>query len=105
MPDRLQFYPRMPFNWNEITVKKYPVLFENSGKTDSTFLHYRLKRTRNGMDLEIGTEKALSPVAMRLGPFDEPPDAAQIRVNGQIPRNIVIEHSGDAWWARFTSEF
>jgi hypothetical protein len=100
-PDRLQFYPRMPFNWNEIAVKQYPVLFENSGKMSTTFLHYRLKRTHSGMNLEIGAERPLGPVATRLGPFIEAPNAAKFHVNGLIPRNIVIERSGDSWWARF----
>ena len=27
-PDRLQFYPRLPLKWTEITVKKYPVLIK-----------------------------------------------------------------------------
>jgi hypothetical protein len=103
-PDRLQFYPRMPFNWNEIAVKKYPVLFENSGQQDTTFLHYKLKRSGRGMDLEIGADQSLGRVAMRLGPFAEQPDAADIRVNGQTPRNAVVERSGDSWWVKFPFE-
>lgn len=103
-PDRLQFYPRMPFNWTEIAVRKYPVLFENSGLMETAFLHYKLRRSRNGMDLDIGADQSLGPVAMRLGPFIAPPEAAKIRVNGQNPRNVVIEHSGDSWWARFAVE-
>ncbi|HEV2329687.1 MAG TPA: hypothetical protein VGY56_12975 [Verrucomicrobiae bacterium] len=103
-PNRLQFYPRMPLNWDEIAVKKYPALFEDSGKMESTFLHYRLKRSRNGMDLEIGAEKPLGRVAMRLGPFAESPDLAKIRVNGEIPHNELAERSGDSWWVKFPLE-
>ena len=100
-PDRLQFYPRMPFNWNEITVAKYPVLFEYSGEMETTFLHYNLKRTRGGMDLQIGADKPLRLVAMRLGPFEQTPETSKIRVNGKTPRNSIIEHTGDSWWIRF----
>lgn len=103
-PGRLQFYPRMPLNWNEITVNKYPVLIGNSGELETTFLHYKLKRSRSGMDLEIGSEKPLGPMAMRFGPFIEAPNTAKIRVNGQIPRNIIVERSGDSWWAQFVIE-
>ncbi|MGH7940656.1 MAG: hypothetical protein ACREFR_06245, partial [Limisphaerales bacterium] len=103
-PDRLQFYPRMPFNWKEITVKQYPVLFENSGKMDTTLLHYKLERSRRGMNLEIGADQPLGRVAMRLGPFERSPDLANIRVNGQTPRNARIQHSGDSWWVGFAVE-
>ncbi|HTV43513.1 MAG TPA: hypothetical protein VMF08_23320 [Candidatus Sulfotelmatobacter sp.] len=100
-PDRPQFFPRMPFNWDEITVARYPMLTENSGKMESTFLHYTLKRTRGGMELKIGADQPLGFVAMRLGPFEQPPDTAKVRVNGMIPRNSFIERSGDSWWVRF----
>ena len=100
-PDRLQFYPRMPFNWTEIAVKKYPVLFGHSGKMETTFLHYRLKRSGGGMNLEIGANEPLGPMAMRLGPFEKSPDLDEIRVNGQTPHNVRIQHSGDSWWASF----
>ena len=102
-PDRLQFYPRMPYGWNKITVDKYPVLFEAAGKTGTTFLRYQLERTLKGMNLKISAEKALGPVAMRLGPFEKPPDTSSIRENGQIPAGAVVEHSGDSWWVRFTA--
>ncbi|MGH7940542.1 MAG: hypothetical protein ACREFR_05675, partial [Limisphaerales bacterium] len=100
-PDRLQFYPRMPLNWDEIAVNKYPVLFENSGTMQNAFLHFKLKRRRAGMNLEIGADQTVGPVAMRLGPFTRPPDEARIRVNGQEARHVIIERSGDSWWARF----
>lgn len=103
-PNRLQFFPRMPLNWNEITVKKYPVLFEHAGKMESTFLDYKLKRSHNGMELEIGAEKSLGRVAMRLGPFLESPGLEKIRVNGQIPHNELAERSGDSWWVEFPAE-
>lgn len=99
-PDRLQFFPRMPYDWNEIAVEKYPVLFENSGKIDTTLLHYKLKRSTGGMKLEIASGKELGPVAMRLGPFEKQPDVASVRVNGKV-QEASVEHSGDSWWVRF----
>lgn len=102
-PGRVRFYPRMPYGWNKITVDKYPVLFENAGKTETTFLHYELKRTGKGMKLKISADMALGPVAMRLGPFEKPPVASNIRVNGHIPTGAVIERSGDSWWVKFTA--
>jgi hypothetical protein len=100
-PDRLQFYPRMPYDWKEIVVTKYPVLFENSGEPETTFLQYKLRRVDGGMKLEISADKAIGPVAMRLGPFNEKPDISKIRVNGEPVSNALVEQSGDSWWVRF----
>ena len=102
-PERLRFYPRMPYGWNEITVDQYPVLFQDAGKTGTAILRYELERTGKGMNLKIRADKALGPVAMRLGPFEKPPVASDIRVNGQIPTGALIEHSGDSWWVKLTS--
>jgi hypothetical protein len=101
-PDRLQFYPRMPYDWKKITVTKYPVLFENSGKMTTTFLHYKLKRSDEGMKLEISADEALGPVAMRLGPFNRQPEAEDILVNGTNPKGATMKQSGDSWWVSFT---
>jgi hypothetical protein len=102
-PGRLQFYPRMPYDWNEITVEKYPVLFEDAGKMETTFLRYKLQRTRRSMKLEISADQDLGAVAMRLGPFKKQPEPSDIKVNGQIPADASIEHSGDSWWVKFTA--
>jgi hypothetical protein len=102
-PDRLQFYPRMPYDWKKIRVTRYPVLFENSGEPETALLQYTLKRFDDGMKLEISSEKKMGPVAVRLGPFDKKPDISKIRVNGNQPPGARAEHSGDSWWVRFTS--
>ena len=101
-PGRLQFYPRMPYDWTEISVEKYPVVFEDSGKLETTFLHYKLERTRYGMKLEIDADKDLGMVRMRLGPFEKQPKSSDVRVNGQTPAGASIEKSGDSWWVKFT---
>ena len=102
-PDRLQFYPRMPFGWNAMSVDKYPVLFESSGINETTYLHYQLKRTGDGMKLEIGADNDLGMVAMRLGPFKKQPRASDIRVNGQNPPDASVGKSGDSWWVKFNA--
>lgn len=101
-PNRLRFYPRMPYKWNEIAIDKYPVLFENSGKNETTFLHYKLQRTNGGMKLTIAADRDLGLVAMRLGPFEKEPELSKIHINGQTPPAPKIEQSGDSWWVRFT---
>lgn len=102
-PDRLQFYPRMPYNWNEIAVTKYPVLFEHSGKIGTALLNYRLQRSGEGMKVQINADEVLGPVAMRLGPFEKRPEISKIRVNGENPTETLVEHSGDSWWVGFTA--
>ncbi len=100
-PERIQFYPRMPYGWNEIAVEKYPVLFEASGKIQIAKLHYKLVRSGDGMQLEIGADKELGPVAMRLGPFAKRPKASSIRLNEHVPAGASIERNGDSWWLKF----
>ena len=99
-PDRLRFFPRLPYHWTEMAVDKYPVLCEPSGKIQTAFLRYKLIRTGERMKLEIAASRELGPVAMRLGPFATPPGASGILVNGKCPENSV-EQSGDSWWVRF----
>jgi hypothetical protein len=101
-PGRLQLFPRMPYDWNEIAVHKYPVLFKLQGKMDTTFLRYKLQRSSSRMTLEIASDRNLGPVAIRLGPFENRPNASSVRVNGNLPMQTSVEHSGDSWWVRFT---
>ena len=101
-PDRIQFYPRMPYDWNEIAVYDYPVLTEQSGKMELAHLWYQLDRSGRKMKLSISSDGDLGNVAMRLGPFKKPPGASSVIVNGERPANVMVEHSGDSWWAKFT---
>ncbi len=101
-PNRLQFYPRMPYDWNEMAVTQYPVLFEETGKMETAYLNYKLIRSSRGMKLEIIASKPLGPVAMRLGPFEKQSEASNIHVNGKTLTDDIVEHSGDSWWAKFT---
>jgi hypothetical protein len=101
-PDRLQFYPRMPYDWKEMAADQYPVLFDQSEKTAIAHLNYKLSRAGDKMNLEISSDKELGPVAMRLGPFEKRPTASNVRVNGNIPAQTSIDHSGDSWWVKFT---
>jgi hypothetical protein len=100
-PDRVRFFPRMPYGWKEIAVKKYPLLFQNSGKTGQTFLDYKLERVKDGMKLKIACDQTPGTVAVRLGPFESEPQLSKILVNGKNPTGPSMEHSGDSWWVRF----
>ena len=100
-PARLRFYPRMPYGWTEMAVEKYPVLSKNGGKMETALLHYKLSRRGKKMALEIASDRQLGLISVRLGPFDKPPGASSVRVNGKDPESI-IEHGGDSWWVKFT---
>jgi hypothetical protein len=102
-PDRLQFFPRMPYGWREIAVEKYPVVFERSGRMAIAHLRYKLERTDDEMNLTIASDRDLGPVTIRLGPFAKQPTASSIRFNDKIPTGTSAEHSGDSWWMRFTA--
>ena len=102
-PDRLQFFPRMPYGWRRIKVAHYPVLFQRQGATSTTHLRYVLKRHGPAMALTISADTKLGPVAMRLGPFKNRPAVGDVRINGAIPAGDVVEHSGDSWWIGFTA--
>ena len=100
---RLKFYPRMPYDWNEIAVEKYPVVFEDSGKMETAFLRYMLKRAGHRMELKMSADHDLGIVGMRLGPFEKRPKSSDVRVNGQPPSDAVILYSGDSWWVKFAA--
>jgi hypothetical protein len=100
-PGRLQFFPRMPLAWTEMSVDKYPFLCEQGGKMQMAFLRYQLLRSGDRMKLKILSSKDVGPVAMRVGPFAKQPGPSSVLVNGKCPASSV-EQSGDSWWVRFT---
>ena len=100
-PDRLQFYPRMPYGWNEMAVDKYPLIFEKDGNIEKAFLRYKLRRAGHGMKLEISADKNLGRIPTRLGPFEKQPETSDVKVNGKTLADALIEHSGDSWWIKF----
>ena len=103
-PDRLQFYPTLPYDWNEMAVSKYPGIIRQCRKNRNRPLNIKLKRVNNGMKLEISADKALGAVAMRIGPFENQPEISNISINGEKPcRDASIEHSGDSWWVKFAA--
>jgi len=102
-PERLRIMPRLPYGWAEIAVSKYPALVEHDGKRETAFLRYDLRRVGERMKFDISADRPLGPVAMRLGPFEEQPAAADVLVNGKHPAQPVIMHSGDSWWLSFTA--
>jgi hypothetical protein len=91
----------MPFGWSEVAVEKYPVLCAHAGKLETALVHYKLTRSGGSMKLNIGSDKEIGPVAMRLGPFENKPEVSKVSVNGTPPQGS-IEKSGDSWWVRFT---
>lgn len=103
-PGRLQFYPRMPYDWRRMDVIDYPVLFERDGVIDTTHLRYEMLRKDGRVVLRIHSNKQLGVVAIRLGPFERRPVRSSISINGKIPDGSSIEYSGDSWWMRFSSK-
>ncbi len=104
-PDRLQFFPRMPYGWKEVAVEKYPVLFNHAGTFETALLRYKLTRSGERMKLEIASDKETGPVKVRLGPFENQPGKGSVQVNGQhlnSSSESSLEYSGDSWWVRFT---
>ena len=101
-PDRLQFYPRMPYDWNGIAVTDYPVLYEN-GKMTTAHMSYKLNRAGKRMNLEIQADQDLGPVTIRLGPFEKRPSASSVRMNGKTPSGAIVQHDGDSWWVKFVA--
>ncbi len=100
-PDRLQFFPRLPYDWKQIEVEKYPLTFASSGTLETALLKFNLVRSGEKMNLKISADKVIGSVVVRLGPFAAQPEASNVRVNGIIPAAAHVEHSGDSWWIRF----
>ncbi len=102
-PERLRVMPRLPYGWSEIAVNKYPAFVGRDGKRETAQLHYDLRRAAGHMSLEISADRALGPVAMRLGPFEKQPQEADVLVNGKHPADATVGQSGDSWWVSFTA--
>jgi hypothetical protein len=100
-PQRLRIMPRLPYDWSEIAVTKYPALVEQNGNRERALLQYDLRRAGDHMSLEIAADRPLGPVSMRLGPFAKEPAAADVLVNGKHPSDAKIGQSGDSWWMSF----
>lgn len=99
----IEILPRLPYGWSEISVKDYPVLIQKAGKTENTHLRYRLERAGGHLSMSISSEVYLGAVTIRVGPFEEQPTANDVRINGWLPKNASIQHSGDSWWVQCTA--
>lgn len=102
-PDRLQFFPRMPYGWSRMAVNDYPVLAGPAAKAATAHVRYELKRVGRQMQLSLSCDRDLGPVLLRVGPFAQRPEAADLLFNGAPPAGVTIEWSGDSWWARYTA--
>jgi hypothetical protein len=100
--DRLQFFPRLPYEWSEIAVDRYPIVIERAGRVENALLRYKLERAVARMRLTIAASKELGDVAIRLGPFGQPPDPSTLRTNGIRSTGTVV-HDGDSWWVKMNA--
>jgi hypothetical protein len=99
-PERLQLFPRMPYDWSVMAIKEYPLTFVSEGKLQTAFLNYKLNRSGNEMALRISSDKDIGPIAVRLGPFARQPQLRSVHINGKFPVGATVQHSGDSWWIR-----
>jgi hypothetical protein len=95
--------PRLPYGWSEISVGEYPALVQQDGKRETALLGYDLRREGDRMNFLIFSNRRLARVAMRLGPFEKQPVAADVTMNGKHPADAKIEQSGDSWWVSFAA--
>ncbi|HEV2575828.1 MAG TPA: hypothetical protein VGU25_01340 [Acidobacteriaceae bacterium] len=103
-PQHLQILPRIPYDWTEFAVDKYPVLYSHDGKTETAMLRYRLVRTGSRMAFEISASKPIGTVPVRLGPFKDSPSLSSVLVNGKHPEGASVIHSGDSWWVSCSTD-
>ncbi|MGB9877131.1 MAG: hypothetical protein ACPLPS_05115 [bacterium] len=98
-PGNLRLIPRIPYGWNRMEIKDYPVWLEGGVKTG---LEYRLVREGKGMEMEIKADKQLPSIEIRIGPFSEKPSQGEGNADGKRLRG-KLEKSGDSWWIWFKS--
>ncbi len=99
-PQRLRIYPRMPYGWSEMAVNAFPALVEQKGQRQIAHLRYDLRRTGSRMSFELSADRALDPVDVRVGPFENKPQTDDVTINGKPPSEADVEKSGDSWWVR-----
>jgi hypothetical protein len=106
-PQHVRIMPRMPYDWNEVAVDKYPTLYSHDGKVETALLNYRLVRAsgkmNSQMNLDISADKPVGPVSVRVGPFKDSPAPTSVLVNGKHPDGASVSRSGDSFWVSFTT--
>lgn len=97
-PGELRLLPRVPYGWNKIEIKDYPIWLKNGERAN---LRYTLTRDKKGMRMELSTDRELCQLEVRLGPFSQKP-----RLGGGTTEGKTLEgkseRSGDSWWVRFS---
>lgn len=85
---RLVAMPRLPWMWNEMECRDWPVVDE-SGKTHR--IHFRIchERWLRSCTVEIEGAERLAGIDLRIGPFPR-----QLK----NPKNYEIEQTGDVSW-------
>lgn len=99
-PECLRICPRLPNGWNEIQIGRYPALTDTNGHHATTQLGYRLKRTAEGLEMNLTSDRKLGAMDVRLGPLSAMAKRAAVSVNGRKVSS-VIQKSGDSSWVRF----
>lgn len=99
-PAKLLLMPRLPIGWTGMDVGKWPVRTTSGGKSELIPISIRLRRDKQArkLDMEIGSEKPIGAVRLRLGPF--PRDAKKLSVRQDERRTTHdLFAAGDSTWA------
>lgn len=97
-PAQPRLSPRMPWGWTDMKVARFPMLVQRGGHTERAMVGYTLRRQGAGMSLELSSDRTLSGLQIRLGPFAKAPSANHVRLDGGHWAGASVAKSGDAYW-------
>lgn len=95
--DRLRIMPRLPLEFDRLTVKDMPVVLHREGKRTHGTVSYDMRRTPTGASMRVRASCVLPKTTLRLGAFGPIAAEPKVLLNGKPIAGAVIK-SGDSWW-------
>jgi hypothetical protein len=96
--DTLKIMPRLPFHWQTMEVKQWPVRTISMGKSEIAMLDLTLQKAEKGAFLVvISADKPIDSAKMRMGPFNPDSKDVQVKTDQQTKR-VPVKTIGDSKW-------
>jgi len=96
---QLRLVPRLPWNWNRLTLNDWPVRARDAqGRPRWTRLGFEMQRDARSASGRVTTADEVPGLELRLGPFARDVSDVLLTV-GERKSEVRTEISGDAAWA------
>lgn len=100
-PATLKLIPRMPRDWEKISVSQFPAWLNLDGDRRRISIDYTLTRKKDKMKMTLKTDRPLENAQVRFGPFDRLPQKVKVKCNDKILK-LAPQPNGDSLWVWVT---